>query len=191
MKQIFQYIFLTIAIIFLCSCSSAEIVQKPLSQPSQDNNNAIVVNSPSPTETEIILTENLEIATGKTIYVPIYSHVYYANQQRIYNLSATLSIRNTDLENSIIITGVKYYDTDGKLVKQYVQNPLKLGPLVSRDFYLEQKDESGGSGANFLVDWVAEKQVNKPIVEAVMVGVSGSQAIAFSSSGQVIENNIK
>ncbi|OZH52054.1 hypothetical protein AFK68_26825 [Hydrocoleum sp. CS-953] len=191
MKQIFQCIFLTIAITLLWSCTSTQIIQQPLSQSSQDNNTAIAVNSPSAQETEIILTENLEIATGQTIYVPIYSHVYYANQQRIYNLSATLSIRNTDLTNSIIITAVKYYDTDGKLVKQYVQNPLKLGPLVSRDFYLEQKDTTGGSGANFLVEWVAEKQVNEPIVEAVMVGVSGSQAVAFSSSGKVIQNKIK
>ncbi len=191
MKQIFQCIFLTIAITLLWSCTSAQIIQQPLSQSSPDNNSAIAVNSPSAQETEIILTENLEIATGKTIYVPIYSHVYYANQQRIYNLSATLSIRNTDLENSLIVTAVKYYDTEGKLVKQYVQNPLRLGPLVSRDFYLEQKDTTGGSGANFLVEWVAEKQVNEPIVEAVMVGISGSQALAFSSSGKVIENKIK
>nr|WP_293151635.1 DUF3124 domain-containing protein [Okeania sp. SIO2C9] len=89
------------------------------------------------------------------------------------------------------MTAVKYYDTDGKLVKQYLQNPLKLSPLVSRDFYLEQKDTTGGYGANFLVEWVAEKQVNEPIVEAIMLGTSGSQAVAFSSSGKVIENNIK
>ncbi len=191
MKQILQCIFLIITIILLCSCTSAQIIQQPLNQPNQDNITPVAVNSPSPQETEIVLTENLEISTGQTIYVPIYSHVYYANQQRIYNLSATLSIRNTDLENSIIITAVKYYDTDGKLVKQYLQNPLKLPPLVSRDFYLEQKDKTGGSGANFLVEWVAEKQVNEPIVEAVMVGVSGSQAVAFSSSGRVIENKTK
>ncbi|MGD1699773.1 DUF3124 domain-containing protein [Dapis sp. BLCC M229] len=188
MKQILQCIFLTITVTLLCSCTSAQIVQQPLSQPNHDNNTAVAVNYPSAQKTEIILTENLEITTGQTIYVPIYSHVYYANQQRIYNLSATLSIRNTDLENPIIITAVKYYDTEGKLVKQYLQNPLKLNPLVSRDFYLEQKDQTGGSGANFLVEWVAEKQVNEPIVEAVMVGVSGSQAVAFSSSGRVIEN---
>ncbi|NES02221.1 MAG: DUF3124 domain-containing protein [Okeania sp. SIO2F4] len=188
MKQRLQSIFLIIAIILLCYCTYAKIVQQPLSQPIQDNNTAVAVNSPPAQKTEIILTENLEITTGQTIYVPIYSHVYYANQQRIYNLSATLSIRNTDLENPIIITGVKYYDTEGKLLKQYLQNQLKLNPLVSRDFYLEQKDTTGGSGANFLVEWVAEKQVNEPIIEAVMVGVSGSQAVAFSSSGRVIEN---
>ncbi|WP_293151268.1 DUF3124 domain-containing protein [Okeania sp. SIO2C9] len=78
-------------ITLLWSCTSAEIVQQPLTQSTQ-NNTAIAVNSSSPQDTEIILTENLELATGQIIYVPIYSHVYYANQQRIYNLSATLSI---------------------------------------------------------------------------------------------------
>lgn len=40
------------------------------------------------------------VVTGQTIYVPIYSHIYFQNQSRTLNLTATLSIRNSDLTHS-------------------------------------------------------------------------------------------
>lgn len=190
MKQIFNYFCVSIAIILLCSCTSLNLTQQQ-PEPTQEHNAIVNVDDPSPQKIEIILDKNLEIAMGETIYVPIYSHIYYGNQQQIYYLSANLSIRNTDQTNSIIITAVDYYDTDGKLLKQYVQIPQKLGPLGSRGFYLEAKDKTGGSGANFLVEWVSEKRVTQPIVEAVMIGTSGTQGIGFSSAGKVIKNRSK
>ena len=61
---------------------------------------------------QTVTLANTKIIMGQTIYVPIYSHIYHDNSQKnVINLSATLSIRNTDLKNSIIITAVRYYDT--------------------------------------------------------------------------------
>jgi len=56
--------------------------------------------------------DKTKVVMGRTVYVPIYSHIYHYNSQdRVMNLSATLSSRNTDLTNSIIITSVRYYNT--------------------------------------------------------------------------------
>jgi len=63
--------------------------------------------------------------------------IYYGDQQEIFNLAATLSIRNTDVTNSIIITSVRYYNSDGKLVKQYL-SPIQLGALASTDFFVKK-----------------------------------------------------
>jgi hypothetical protein len=55
---------------------------------------------------------------------------------------------------------VRYYNTEGKLIKQYLERPVELSPLASTNFIVERTDTSGGSGANFIVEWIAEKDVS-------------------------------
>ncbi|CDM92615.1 MAG: DUF3124 domain-containing protein [Limnospira sp. PMC 1291.21] len=130
----------------------------------------------------------IQAIAGQTVYIPVYSHIYFRNTQQAYNLASTLSIRNTDPNSPIIITSVSYYNTDGNLVKNYLDSALKMPPLASMEFFIEQSNTSGGSGANFLVEWVSESAVSEPIMESVMIGVSGTQGLAFTSRGQVINN---
>jgi hypothetical protein len=124
-------------------------------------------------------------AVGQTLYVPAYSHIYYYSKQHRILLAVTLSIRNTDLTHPITITSVRYYDTPGQLIKEYLERPLPLAPLESTDFVVEERDTRGGTGANFIVEWMAEERVNDPVVEAVMIS-SGTQGISFVSPGRVI-----
>ncbi|MGB5191911.1 MAG: DUF3124 domain-containing protein, partial [Polyangiales bacterium] len=73
-----------------------------------------------------------------------------------------------------------YYDTKGKLSKAKVDRLIKLDPLQTIEFLIERHDASGGSGANFIVEWhAADKNVHAPLIEAVMVGRSGTNAISF------------
>lgn len=129
---------------------------------------------------------------GQTVYVPIYSHIYHYNsQERVINLSATLSIRNTDSTNPIIITSVRYYDTNGQLIRKNIDRPVALNPLASTSFFVATNDNDGGSGANFMVEWVAEKTVSEPVIEAVMINTSGGQGISFLSPGKVVKQQSK
>jgi hypothetical protein len=125
-----------------------------------------------------------EILVGQTVYVPLYSHVYQANGERLM-LAGTLSIRNTDSDHSLTISSVKYYDTEGELVRDFLTTPLSLKPLGSTDFLVKESDTSGGSGANFLVEWVSDQPVQEPIIEAVMVGRKGGSVAAFARPGVV------
>ena len=117
-----------------------------------------------------------------SIYAPCYSHIYYHGGSPLL-LETTLSIRNINQDQPVYLTGVKYVDTDGESIKVYLDQPIKLAPFQTIEFLVEEKDSTGGSGANFLVNWMAEKQVAPPLVESVMVGASGSRAIAFTRSG--------
>ena len=175
-----SYFSLTLAIIVLASCTSREVLQKLQSDTGQVTQPHLKV---------VTLDDKSKIAMGQTIYVPVYSHIYYENQKKVLYLSATLSIRNTDLSNPIIITSVRYYDTGGKLIKQYLERPVELGSLASTDFVVERTDTSGGLGANFIVEWIAEKEVSEPVVEAVMISAVSSQGISFVSPGRVINNH--
>lgn len=135
-----------------------------------------------------ITPDRLAVSTGQVILVPAYSHVYYGDRQDEFLLSVTLSIRNTSLTESIVVRSVRYYDSQGKLIKQYASSALKLPPLASTEFFIPQTDRSGGSSASFVVEWVAEqKQVTAPIVEAIMLSTSFQQGVSFTSPGRVIQ----
>ncbi len=182
MKLLLYFYSTTITIIFLVSCSLQEMPQKSQSSTKQVTQPQLKV---------VTLDDKSKITMGQFIYVPIYSHIYYENQHKVLDLSATLSIRNTDLSNPIIITSVRYYDTGGKLIKQYLERPVELSSLASTDFLVERTDTSGGLGANFIVEWVAEKEVSEPVVEAVMINAVSNQGISFISTGKVIKSHGK
>ncbi len=124
-----------------------------------------------------------------TVYVPVYSHIYY-DGGRPYLLEATLSVRNTDLKLPLYLSTVHYYDTSGKLSKKYVDELIRLGPLQTIEFLVKRHDISGGSGANFIVEWHAgDTSIEAPFVEAIMVGRSGTNAISFVSPGRTLEGS--
>lgn len=104
------------------------------------------------------------------------------------DLTATLSIRNTDLNNPIIIASVNYYDSNGKIVRKYLNKAVELGSLSAIDFVVNQEDTAGGVGAAFLVDWVTQKPVSDPVIEAVMINAGGNQGVSLLTSGRVIKS---
>ena len=132
---------------------------------------------------------DIRLSAGQTVYVPIYSHVYGGIKARPFDLAAILSIRNTNLQSSINIISVKYYDSDGKLVKGYLAAPIRLNALASTRYIIAEDDKVGGSGANFIVIWRSEQPVNPPIIEGVMIGTHSGQGISFVSRGQVIKDD--
>ncbi len=128
---------------------------------------------------------DLRIVTGQTLYVPAYSEVLLG-QDRTLELVVTLAVHNTDLNAPIILKSVRYYDTSGELVRNYVEDPIEVSPLATTGFLVEAQDTTGGWGSNFIIEWVAEEPVSEPIVEAVMVSRSGTQGISMISLGRVI-----
>jgi hypothetical protein len=127
----------------------------------------------------------LPASTGQRVYVPAYSHIYGLGGKP-YLLETTLSVRNTDIERPITISSVRYYDTDGKLVREYLSSPRRLAPLATGEFLVESEDIRGGSGANFIVEWSAADEVNEPMIEAVMVAIGQSTSFSFARRGRVL-----
>jgi len=136
--------------------------------------------------TSLALEKN-RLSQGQAIYIPAYSHIYHGNKETPLLLSVTLSIRNIDLNSPITITKVDYYETEGGLVKQYISSPLPLGPLGSERFIVPQRDNTGGSGANFIVTWESDTATNPPIIESVMIGTQSQLGISFTSRGQALQ----
>ena len=131
------------------------------------------------------------LSKGQTLYVPVYSNIFSAPKQIPFNLATILSIRNTDISNSIKIISADYYDTKGKLLRKYYTKEIILAPLESTYIYLPEDDTAGGFGANFIVKWTASIEVNTPIIECLMIGMKGGQGISFISPGHVIHETTK
>lgn len=171
--------FLLLICLTLFGCNSMEnLDEKPLH----------VTDNKHPVNTEFInLAPNFKPITGQIIYIPVYSNIYHSNQQRSQNLGVTVTFHNIDLDHSIIIKSVKYYDTQGNLIDNYLTSPVSLKPLASTNFYIEDNDTRGGVGANFLIEWVADNKVAKPMAESVMVSTASTQGISFTSEGRVVK----
>lgn len=132
-----------------------------------------------------------QTSRGQSVYVPVYSHIWHGNldakgKPQTLLLSSMLSIRNTDPEGTMVVRSVRYYDTAGKMLREYLPQPARLGPMASTDVFVEHKDDAGGSGANFVVSWSADKPISAPIVEVVNAYFFGPHSLAFTSPGKVI-----
>lgn len=122
------------------------------------------------------------VREGRSVYVAAYSHIYRGGGEAV-PLAVTLSVRNTDAAEPIQIDQVRYFDGDGSLVREQPEAPLVLGPMATASFLVEADDRTGGSGANFLVDWSAKTEVSVPLIEAVMIG----EGLSFKSRGEPVQ----
>ena len=123
---------------------------------------------------------------GELVYVPIYSSIFFENGKRTLELAATLSIHNVNPDQQVTITRADYFNSEGKLIKKYLEKPLVLNPLQTTNIVIARSDTSGGTGANFLVEWQGNQTVTSPIIEAVMANASSNLGIAFTTSGKVV-----
>ena len=138
---------------------------------------------PDPADHRATDVDPATLTAGATVYVPVYSHVYVAGGHP-FLLETTLSIRNVDPDAPLYVRSVVYYDSDGQPVQTYVDELIRLRPLETIDFTVEQEHTAGGSGANFLVSWQAEAGVERPLIETVMAGYAGQHSLSFARPGQ-------
>lgn len=134
-----------------------------------------------------VLSAARTMQNGQTLYVPAYSYIYHGNKEAKLNLTTTLSIRNTSRAEGIRVLSVEFYDTAGKLLRSYLDEPVLMKPLESLRYVVKLDDDEGGSGANFIVKWEADKAVDVPIVESIMLGTGSSYGFAFLTQGVPIE----
>lgn len=123
-----------------------------------------------------------------TVYIPTYSNIYSEHRGKTMLLTSTLSIRNTSLKDTTYINSIEYYNTEGQLVRSYIDQTLILGPMQSIDYVIDREDDTGGTGANFLVTWGADKDT-KPLFQAIMISTFGPHGLSFVTNGVSTKTN--
>lgn len=133
--------------------------------------------------TEIQAADSLIAA--KT-YLGIYSQIYSTSEHNTHDLTVTASLRNTSETQSVILTKGVYYDTAGNPIRTYFDFPIKLNPLETVEIIVEEGDKSGGTGGNFIFDWLDDPEVTDPLFEGIMISTRGTQGLSFTVQGKRI-----
>jgi hypothetical protein len=108
-------------------------------------------------------------------------------EDRMADLAVTVSIRNTDAERPIRIEAVRYFGNDGQQLGNRFAEPSTLGAMATSEIVVPQSAFHGDTGANLIVEWRSAAPVTPPVVETVMVGMRGTQGLAFTSRAVVLE----
>ncbi|WP_114700447.1 DUF3124 domain-containing protein [Psychrobacter proteolyticus] len=168
-------ILLVAVMVFLSSCD-----------PSAKDPNVMFSEKHQDPIAELAVTDkpdHSKMSYQQTFYVPIYSDIYSDSENQKVLLSATLSVRNTTLDKPLYINKIDYYNTNGDFVKSYIDGPIELPPMATLNYIIEKEDDSGGSGANFIIDVEGVDETVKPVIEAVMIGNFSNKGFAFSTEG--------
>ena len=171
-------------------CMAALVLFSGCDKSVQDPNTMFSEKHQDPIE-ELKITSKVDRSQLKykqTFYVPIYSDIYTDSENRKVLLSATLSVRNTTLKKSLYINKIDYYDTNGALLIYYLTAPIELPAMATLD-YIVEKEDKGGSGANFIIEVEGIDETVTPVIEAVMVGNFSNKAFAFSTEGTPVADN--
>ena len=129
-----------------------------------------------------------ELGDHHVIYVPTYSHVTHG-EGTARRLTTTLSVHNISFRDSIWVHKVRYYNTDGKIVRDFLQEKVSLSPMATYQVRVSPGDTTR-LGANFLVEWEGQAGVPAPLVEAVHVSLSSSIGTSFVTRGTQLVPNV-
>ena len=135
--------------------------------------------------------DTIRLKYFETDYLPIYSSIYYQDGTKRFPITATVSIRNTSLSDSAFILSARYYDSYGKVIHSYLDSTLLLSPLESIELVVEEKDTEGGAGANFIIEWAANRYSDQLLIQSIMIGTYSQQGISFLTRAKVIRQREK
>lgn len=140
-----------------------------------------------------VLAQEPALSAGQAIYLPVYSHLYHGEvNPKTGKPSETLvsthvSIRSTDSRTPIVVKSARYYDTEGRLLREFMPAAKTVPPLGTHELFLSRSDVSGGSGANFIIEWSAERPVNPPLVEALHADIREARTLLFVTTGRPVQ----
>lgn len=126
----------------------------------------------------------------QSLYLPIHTQLYHGDinpktgKPPETPLSAYVSIRNTDPRASLRVTSARYYNTEGQLLRDFLPKPQSVPPLGTYEIHIPRPNASGPQGANFIIEWNAERPINPPQVEALH---SDGRALFFVTTARSIE----
>jgi len=161
--------FILIIVLIISSCSEKKKEKHSFKKDDWDSKQTMIVSFD-------------DFFQGKT-YLPIYSHIYHIHEERTFDLTITVSMRNISLTDTVYILKADYFNTIGENIRQYIKKPIFLCPLETLEIIIEEQDNEGGSGANFVFDWTTKNEKNPPVFEAVMISTHGQQGLSFSTRG--------
>lgn len=169
------YVFLAI-LIFFVSCQ--EKSDKPFHQSKRSDFNP---------ESYQLKDMDIKLVKGQILYMPVYSNMPRFKDSAKSDMSAFVAFHNTDFKYKVRLQKVQYFDSKGKMVHDFLEDEKKfVGPLETCNFTVPYYDQ-GGTGANFLIEWMADTAVSEPLVESITLSLKNYNSVSILSNGKVIK----
>lgn len=168
-----------LSFLFLISLLGCE-QPKPNSNSKMTGKDHILKNINGPT------ADRDSLYKSKKVYVPVYSNIYQRTRNERTALTSTLSIHNTSETDTLFITRIDYYNTEGELIKKHLEEAIYVNTFETIEYVVDEQDNSGGSGANFVIEWYGNEKLN-PLFQAVMIGGLASKTFSFTTEGVYFE----
>ena len=127
-----------------------------------------------------------EKSMGQTLYLPVYSNIYNGHTDKPTPLAITVSLRNIDPTNEIRVLAVDYFDSRGRLVRNYIDKPFALAPMASARYVVRDSQKTRGAGAKFIVRWESETMTNPLMAQGLMISTASQLEISFVTEGVVV-----
>jgi hypothetical protein len=126
-----------------------------------------------------------EPSGGYAIYVPIYRSFYqiYGSTRDAYSLTSTVCLHNPDPKHAITVLGIDYFDSLGKLLNKFLDQPLTIKPWNSKEITIPPSTKSEDFGGNLIVRWKSDQPANPLIVEVLMTGQVLNRGVSFLTRG--------
>ncbi|WP_147677392.1 DUF3124 domain-containing protein [Algibacter pacificus] len=168
-----KYLILLISFISVFSCDRTKEISS--------------INTENWTKREAKLNANDSLEYGKS-YLSIYSQIYSMSEHKTHNLTSMVSLRNTSDTDTIYILKAKYFDTHGKLVRSYFKgHPIFLAPMETCEIIIDEIDNTGGTGSNFIFEWKTPINCPEPLFEGIMNSTVGQQGLSFTTQAKRIK----
>ena len=110
----------------------------------------------------IQISETDSTFTRGSSYLSVYSEIYSVTEERTHDLTVTVSIRNISSTDSVFLFRSEFYDTHGKVIRSYFDHPIFIEPLETVEIVIDEADDHGGTGGNFIFDWAVRPGVHDP-----------------------------
>ncbi|MGB3144446.1 MAG: DUF3124 domain-containing protein [Maribacter sp.] len=144
------------------------------------------VNPENWSKRKVSLQQKDSLEYGKS-YLSIYSQIYSSSEHKTHNLTAMASLRNTSDKDTIYLLKAEYFDTHGKSLRTYFNHPIYLAPMETAEIIIDEIDEEGGTGSNFIIEWKIPANCPEPLFEGIMNSTVGQQGLSFTTQAKRIQ----
>lgn len=127
-----------------------------------------------------------QLKSGST-YLSVYSQIYSQTEHATHNLTATVSMRNISRTDTVYIEKAQYFNTKGELIRTYFDETIFILPMETVEIVIDEKDQEGGTGANFVFDWLTKENTLEPYFEGIMTSTSGQQGLSLTTQGRPMQ----
>jgi len=132
--------------------------------------------------------DNATLTYHEKVYLPLYPQDYLDQAHKSTSLMASVHIENKSHSEPIYILAVNYYNSNGNLAERLIKKTVKIYPLETLRFIINNKLTDGGNGENVIVDWGCMTKDKKPGIFMEMIMDTPDGSVSFKDEGIIVSD---